>query len=129
MVFYLGFGCLHCVEQLQAIAPLAERFAAAGIRIVAVGSDTAAKAYESLQALDEGERFPFPLLADPELLAFKTWRCFDDFEVMPLHGTFLVDGDGRVCWQDISFEPFTEVEWLLGECRRLLALPAASGAR
>ncbi|MCA8976905.1 MAG: redoxin domain-containing protein [Planctomycetes bacterium] len=129
VVFYLGFGCLHCVEQLQAIAPLAERFAAAGIRIVAVGSDTAAKAYESLQALDEGERFPFPLLADPELLAFKTWRCFDDFEVMPLHGTFLVDGDGRVCWQDISFEPFTEVEWLLGECRRLLALPAASGAR
>ena len=33
-----------------------------------------------------------PLVADPELKAFKNFRCFDDFEKQPLHGTFLVDG-------------------------------------
>ncbi|MFM1873252.1 MAG: putative peroxiredoxin, partial [Planctomycetota bacterium] len=90
-------------------------------------SDTAAKAAESLAAMSESERFSFPLLADPELAAFQAWRCYDDFEGMPLHGTFLVDADGRVRWQDLSYEPFTELDWLLGESRRLLALPAVGG--
>jgi hypothetical protein len=48
---------------------------------------------------------------------------------MPLHGTFLVDADGRVRWQDISFEPFTQFDWLLAECQRLLALPAGAGSK
>ncbi|MCR9247170.1 MAG: redoxin domain-containing protein [bacterium] len=129
VVFYLGFGCLHCIEQLQAIGPRARDFEALGVRVVAVGSDTAKKAAASLDALAADARFPFPLLADPELGTFKTWRCYDDFEGMPLHGTFLVDGDGRIRWQDVSFEPFTKIEWLLGETRRLLALPAAAGSK
>jgi hypothetical protein len=48
---------------------------------------------------------------------------------MPLHGTFLVDGDGRVRWSDVSFEPFTAIDWLLGESRRLLQLPHAVGGK
>ena len=72
---------------------------------------------------------PFPMLCDPELAAFKAWRCFDDFEGMSLHGTFLVDQDGRVRWQDISYEPFMDIEWLLAESRRLLALPVPEGVR
>jgi hypothetical protein len=32
-----------------------------------------------------------------------------------------VDGQGRVLWRDISERPFEESEWLLAECRRLLA--------
>ncbi len=43
---------------------------------------------------------------------------------MPLHGTFLIDGNGRVRWQDVSYEPFTDVHFLLAESKRLLALPA-----
>ena len=30
---------------------------------------------------------------------------------------------------DISFEPFMETEFLLAECKRLLALPAKAGQR
>lgn len=126
VVFYLGFGCLHCVEQLRALGPKAAAFAELGIDVVAVGSDPADKAAASLAAMSAEERFPFPLLADPALAAFRAWRCHDDFESMPLHGTFLVDAAGRVRWQDISFEPFTELAWLVGESRRLLALPAAT---
>jgi hypothetical protein len=48
---------------------------------------------------------------------------------MPLHGTFLVDADGAVRWQDVSFEPFTQIDWLLQEARRLLALPAQAAAK
>jgi peroxiredoxin len=129
VVFYLGFGCPHCVEQLKALAPHARAFAAAGIDVVAIGTDRAAAAAAAVAALKDGERPPFQLLADPELAAFKAWRCHDDFESMPLHGTFLVDADGRVRWQDIGFEPFTKIEWLLAESRRLLGMPAAAGSK
>lgn len=129
VVFYLGFGCLHCVEQLRALAPQAGAFAAAGIDIVAIGTDTAANAAKSLADLEPQERFPFPLLADPELVAFKAFGCHDDFESLPLHGTFLVDAGGLVRWQDISYEPFTAIEWLLGESQRLLGMPAAAGGK
>lgn len=124
VVFYLGFGCLHCIEQLQAIAPRAAAFREQGIEILAIGTDSVEDAAESLDALDPAERFPFPLLADPKLEAFRAWRCHDDFESLPLHGTFLVDGEGLVRWQDISYEPFTAIDWLLIESKRLLALPA-----
>jgi hypothetical protein len=46
--------------------------------------------------------------------------AFDDFERMPLHGTYLIDGKGRLRWQDIRYLPFAEPKWLLRECSRLL---------
>ena len=46
---------------------------------------------------------------------------------MPLHGTFLIDGQGLVRWQDISFEPFTDTKFLLAESTRLLGLTSKSG--
>ena len=55
---------------------------------------------------------------------FKAYRGFDDFEEMPLHGTFLIDGQGMVRWHDISYEPFLEVDFLLNEAKRLLTLTA-----
>ena len=129
VVFYLGFGCLHCVEQLHALRPLAKEFAALGVDVVAVGTDTVAGTKQAHSDLAAAEQMPFPMLCDPGLGAFRQWRCFDDFEDMSLHGLFLVDAAGRVRWQDISYEPFMELEWLLGESRRLLALPAPDGAR
>lgn len=128
VVFYLGFGCLHCVQQLEALSPKAADFAAAGIDVLAVGNETLAKTQDNLAALGS-KKFAFPLLADPDLVAFQAWQCFDDFERMPLHGTFLLDGDGKVRWQDISFEPFTKIEWLLTESKRLLALPAQAASK
>lgn len=129
VVFYLGFGCLHCVEQLHLLRPAHKRFAELGIEIVAIGSDTAANIHGASLDLPEDQRMPFPMLADPKLEAFKAWRCHDDFEDMPLHGTFLVDAKGRVRWQDISYEPFMDIDWLVTESRRLLALPDVAARR
>lgn len=122
LVAYLGFGCLHCVEQLQALQPRQQEFAALGIRVVAVGTDPVAVARDSLATFAGGERPTFPLLADPELTLFRAYHAYDDFERMPLHGTFLLDAQGRIRWQDISAEPFTDVAFLLGEAKRLLRL-------
>ena len=68
-------------------------------------------------------RGSFPSWPDPELTAFKAYRAFDDFEQIPLHGTFLVDAAGLVRWQDISYEPFRDAKWLLAESKRLLCVP------
>lgn len=126
VVFYLGFGCLHCVEQLHALRPLADRFAERGIDIIAIGTDDVVGTRDAHLKLSPEERLPFPLLANPGLRTFKDWHCYDDFEQMTLHGTFLVDGKGKIRWQDISYEPFMEIEWLLGEADRLLQLAPRS---
>ncbi|MEX0677634.1 MAG: peroxiredoxin family protein [Pirellulales bacterium] len=120
VIFYLGSGCLHCVEQIQKFAPATSEYAAAGISIVAISSEPVEILKGSLAKLAASETIPFRLAADPELVVFKTYRAYDDFEKMPLHATFLLDAEGLVRWQDISYEPFTDTKFLLDEARRLL---------
>jgi peroxiredoxin len=129
LVFYLGSGCSHCVEQLNALGPLTKEFTDAGIHIVAVSTDNAADLNKTFVQAKDAQGFSFPIVADPAMTAFKAYRAYDDFENAALHGTFLIDAAGRVRWQDISFKPFSNSKWLLGECKRLLALPGAEGNR
>jgi alkyl hydroperoxide reductase subunit AhpC len=97
-----------------------EDHADAGISIVAVSTDSAEGLQKTLAKSSPGSPFAFPLVSNERLDVFKAYRAFDDFEQMPLHGTFLIDGDGLVRWQDISYEPFKETGFLLGESKRLL---------
>ena len=126
VVFYLGFGCLHCAEQIKALEPMTADFAAAGISLVAISTETAdqlKKALVDRAAAAGGEcATKFPILVDPTMQAFRLYRAFDDFEATPMHGTFLIDSAGLVRWQDIGAEPFMDVKFLLGESQRLLAL-------
>ena len=39
VIFYLGAGCLHCVEQLQKFAPRVNDFQQAGISIVGISTE------------------------------------------------------------------------------------------
>jgi peroxiredoxin len=126
VIFYLGSGCPHCMEQLSAFAPLLPEFASAGISVVAVGSEKPSR----LERTYERSKVPadFPLASDEALKTFRAYRAYDDFEDVPLHGTFLIDGDGLVRWRDISYEPFMEPRFLLTEAKRLLALPRPATA-
>ncbi len=120
VIFYLGYGCLHCVEQLQAFAPKAEAYRKAGIELLAISSDSQQDLVKSIEKYSDDGEFPFPLTADPKLKIFKSYRCFDDFENSTLHGTFLIDGAGLIRWQDISYDPFMDADFLLKESQRLL---------
>ena len=121
LVLYLGFGCVHCAEQLQAFSPLTEQFNAAGIDVAGISTETLAQLQTGLRKFD-GE-MKLPLIANPELDVFKAFRCFDDFEGVPLHGTFLIDTNGKIRWQDIGYKPFMDPKFLLEESQRLLRLP------
>ncbi len=118
-IFYLGHGCLHCAEQLHAFAPQTDAFANSGIKMIAISTDDRDGLQKSIEDFD-GD-MPIRLASDEQLEIFKKFRAFDDFEDQPLHGTFLVDGNGMIRWQDISYEPFMKHEFLLREAERLLA--------
>ncbi|MEE2639073.1 MAG: peroxiredoxin family protein, partial [Planctomycetota bacterium] len=118
VIFYLGASCLHCAEQLQAFAPQKERFEKAGLEIVAISTDDSTKLLESIT--NYGEKMPIPLMSNHDLEVFKKYRVYDNFEKQPLHGTFLIDEEGLVRWQDISYEPFMDHEFLYKESLRLL---------
>ncbi|MEY3172577.1 MAG: putative peroxiredoxin [Planctomycetota bacterium] len=124
VVFYLGYGCLHCAEQLKAIAQNIQGFRDAGLEVIAISTDKQEHLKRALENLEGG--LPFPLAADPEMTVFRRYRCYDDFEKAALHGTFLVDAAGLIRWQDISFEPFMDTAFLLKESRRLLATPPST---
>jgi peroxiredoxin len=118
VMFYLGFGCLHCMEQLQKFSPESHGFAQDNIELVAISC-------EALELLQQGltnfeQSLEIPLHADSQLAAFKAFRCFDDFENQPLHGTFLISPGGSILWQDIGHEPFMDVAFLKNEAPRLL---------
>ncbi|HVW02627.1 MAG TPA: peroxiredoxin family protein [Planctomycetaceae bacterium] len=119
VIFYLGYGCLHCAQQLQAFAPKVKEFADAGISVVAISTDSREDLRKSIENYKDGA-FPIPLVSNADQDVFKSWRVYDDFENRPLHGTFLIDAAGLVRWQDISYEPFMDVDFLLKESQRQL---------
>ena len=121
VLFYLGHGCPHCVRQIHEFATLSKQFTAAGISLVAIGTDTPDTLGKAWKSAETGDEPPaFPLGSDGTLEIFKRYHCYDAFEKMPLHGTFLIDGKGLVRWQDISYEPFLDAAFLLKESKRLL---------
>jgi peroxiredoxin len=125
VIFYLGYGCLHCAEQLHAFSPMVEQYKEAGIEVVAISTDDQTGLKISIDNYEKGP-LPIPLLANADLSVFKEYRCYDDFEKQPLHGTFLIDGNGLIRWRDISFEPFMDPKFVLAEAQRLLAQTAYS---
>jgi len=122
MVFYLGSGCGHCLEQLNLFITSRKQFEEQGINIIAVSTESISGLARTADKLKNEGNLPFPILSNESLDIFKEYRAFDDFEKMPLHGTFLLDREGKVRWQDISFEPFTDLKFLADESRRLLAI-------
>jgi peroxiredoxin len=130
LIFYLGHGCLHCVEQLNAFAPKYAAFREAGFDILAISSDNAAGLKES-QALyadsDSGSTFPFRLLSNESLDVFKDYRAHDDFENKAMHGTFVIDPKGRILWQDTGPEPFADADFVLKEGKRLMEIHCRPG--
>ena len=121
VLFYLGSGCLHCVEQLRKFSPMAADFSREGISIVAISSEPMDSLKHSLTTLEGQRNDQFSAhCATADQKVFRAYRAYDDFENMPLHGAFLIDAAGLVRWHDIGYEPFMDASFVLNEARRLL---------
>lgn len=116
-IFFRGRACLHCNTQLKSFARLRESFAALGVNLVAVSSTGAQGLPESNGGSPAEQPFPFLLLADAKREAFKRYGCIDAAD-SPLHGTFVLDRQGKVRWSAIGMEPYMDVERVLAEVAR-----------
>lgn len=125
--FFLGVQCAFCLEQFDTFDPFLPSFSEAGIEIVAVSIDSPERLKEVLGTEAEMNpgyqtRFPFPVLADPEINVFRAYRVFDEFESGPMHATILIGPDGTILWRNIGHNPFKEPDRLYHEAKRLLQL-------
>jgi peroxiredoxin len=119
LVFYLGYGCVHCVAQLFALDEDVALFDELGARVVAVSPDppelTAAR-------FKKHGRFRFAVLADPDYRVAEAYGVYrpaagDEPERL-LHGTFLIGPGGRVFWANVGAEPYLDNRTLLIEIDR-----------
>lgn len=115
VVFYLSDECVHCVEQLVKLNAQAPDFTEQDTVIVAVSSTTPAANRESLKL----KGLDITLLSDHDHVNARRWASYDDFEEMELHSTILIDKDGRVRWKRTGGDPFTNIDWLLNEVKKV----------
>lgn len=114
VVFYLGYGCSHCVAQLLALDKDLHYFRELGAEIVAISSDSPEHTAEKYA---EYGRFNFPVLADIDYAVSQKWGIYqpetDDESEFMNHGTFVVDRNGKVIWGTQGTEPFLDNKTLL----------------
>lgn len=118
ILFFLGGKCAHCMQQLALFGKEADALSKLNTDIVALSTDDESAARQ-LKENKDGVKFPMPILFDPKFEVFKKYRAYDDFEGVPLHGTFLIDASGDVRFQRISAEPFLDVEFIKNEAQRI----------
>jgi peroxiredoxin len=116
LIFYEGYGCIRCMEQLNNFAAKSKEFAALGFDLVAISTDVPEDLSIALADYEQEGGFPIPLLSDAKLEVFKAYGCSESGN-LPLHGTFLIDAQGRIRWRDISNPPFNDPEALLDEAK------------
>jgi peroxiredoxin len=121
LVFLSGSGCAHCIEQLNSLAPLTKEFASAGISDRGRFWKRPMDCSRLLRKPADRTSFPFRIISDhrnsipsrlPCLRRFRAWRCVAASTAKVF-----------VRWQNISYQPFKELKWLVGEARRLLRVP------
>ncbi len=108
LVFSRGGECIHCREQLVKLRENAKALKAAGLTVIVVCPVPAEKLGK--------QKFPDALLSDESLATFRKYGCFDG---RALHGTFLIDTQGKVQWQNAGDEPYMNVAELLAEAKKL----------
>jgi peroxiredoxin len=114
LIFFRGSGCLECAKQLQAFIELRRELLSGGVSLLAISSATAEDLRCAQHAVPSEKKTPILLLSDPQQAVFKEFGCFSDEKNEPLHGTFVVDAGGRICWRSIGPEPYMNVKRVLG---------------
>jgi peroxiredoxin len=123
LIFYEGYGCIRCMEQLNNFAQKSRDFAELGIDLVAISTDTPKDLNKALADYQKEGGFPIPLLSDAKLNIFKAYGCSKS-DKQPLHGTFLIDAQGRIRWRHISNSPFNDPAAVLTEGKQLRSVAA-----
>jgi peroxiredoxin len=121
LVFYLGVGCAHCVQQIKDLNERKERWKALDTDVLAVSADTPESNAKSQ------DTFAVRLLSDNQFENARRFKSYDDFEEMPIHSTILIDKTGRVHWARHGAGPFTDYDFIIKQLQRMNEQKAAAG--
>ncbi len=124
LVFYLGEGCPHCVDQLKAIEAKSSEFESRGVSLVAISSDS----QEDLANSKMLGELPFRMLSDKNSENARRYKAYDDFEEIELHSTLIIDKEGRIHWSRTEGEPFMDIGFLVSEIDRIKEMDEADAA-
>ena len=120
LVFYYGYQCDHCVSQLFALHKDIDKFRELGATVLALSADPGDQTRERFKRYGA---FAFPVLSDPANAVATKYGTYapnpkagEDGDL--LHGTFVIDREGRVAWANRGDGPFTENRTLLVELHR-----------
>ncbi len=117
LVFFLGEACVHCVGQLKSINDKMPDFQAQNTVVLGVCSQTPTLLKKSLILNPVKVTF----LSDNNHENARRFSSYDDFENIELHSTILIDKQGKVRWKRTGGDPFMNIDFLLGEIKRLNA--------
>lgn len=115
LVFFLGEACVHCVGQLKSINDRISDFNDQDTAVLAVCSATPAKLKESATLGKVNVAF----LSDNSHENARRFSSYDDFEDIELHSTILIDKKGCVRWKRTGGDPFTDMDFLVNELKRI----------
>jgi peroxiredoxin/tetratricopeptide (TPR) repeat protein len=115
LIFYLGEECSHCMEQLVAVNGRSVDWAEENTVVIAVSGASPEQNKESGKLGD----LAVEVLSDKGHANARRYTSYDDFEEMELHSTILIDSLGRVQWKRTGGDPFTDIDFLLSEIRRM----------
>ena len=115
LVFFLGDACVHCVGQLKSLNDRSSEFDGQNTVLLAVCSESPEKLKAS-KALDQSNVI---FLSDSAHENARRFSSYDDFEEMELHSTILIDKSGRVRWKRTGGDPFTNIDFLINELKRI----------
>ncbi len=113
VIFYLGYNCPRCVAHLREIEEHIDEIRATGGQVVAISPDTPDNLKKSVDAFGD---FPFPLLADPDLKAFRDYGLVFGKDAL-FHGCYIVDKEGAVAFAMRSSHPYDNVNGLVATLR------------
>ncbi len=115
LVFFLGEACVHCVGQLKSINDRMSDFTDQDAVVLAVCSATPAQLKQSATLGKVNIKF----LSDNAHENARRFSSYDDFENIELHSTILIDRQGKVRWKKTGGDPFTNIDFLVGELKRV----------
>ncbi len=115
LVFFLGEACVHCVGQLKSINDRGAEFDSQETVVLAVCSASP----EKLKASTTLDQASIKFFSDTAHENARRFASYDDFEDMELHSTILIDKTGRVRWKRTGGDPFTNIDFLLSELKRV----------
>jgi peroxiredoxin len=117
LVFYYGYYCNHCVSQLFALNQDIEKFQELGATVLAISADEPKLTRERYKTYGA---FKFPVLSDGDHAVAAKYGVYAPSpkpgqEGDLMHGTYVIDRQGRVVWANRGDGPFTENRTLLKE--------------